>query len=1680
MKLVKFALTPPIVAISVALCAALSSFGGEPPADTYTKIDFLESTGKQYIKTGVKADPTTVATVDFQYTDLTTQQRLLGADKNAGMNLAYSILIGSDGKFASSLQDGAGDTLSSDVTADTVRHTAVLNAADGTFSLDGAVVSTHAAAVTKTANREMFLFATDNSGAVQNQSKVRIYSVRIEQGGATVRDFVPCYVKTTLQLGLYDRQNDVFYPNGNTSTTDPVFVAPLQVVYVKPTACGTEDGSSWANALGSVSNALVVALKRPAPREVHMAKGIHMWLSGLWIGRDIKGELDPQISGGYAFAIRGGYAGVSEDETADNEANPTYLNFDVNGDDRWVKRDLNAAFYNGQNVTTDLGKVVGDDGEVVWPEEVGDTEMVHVDSTKVSDNSVFLNLQDNGTGNLVQLSDFTVLGAGNANSYVSPVKGKVTGSFIIGTSAAVTYKNMTFLGGYFPNPLQSVSAPVGTAAGGKITSLADIMTNVKFLHIYAGSRFLAHSANYGAYRNITMREIYFPTATSSGTAFYFRSGTGCLLENCLFEKCYATSSSGTFGPSTITGMEQGQGHLYTNCVYRNNWAKGPNMTSALNFRTTSANGAIQMRVVDCLFESNKTYTTANSGKIYNLGTVELGMNDNVLLGCTFRDNLSVVKPTGACSSSHASTVTISSIPSKATTTDPRRAVVNCTFCGNRVELDTGSVAAEEVFSRSILVDSIFGDNPLDVVIANCTFADASSVLPDVRWTGVDTTYPVSVINSFFLGDAANGYVPFISDAQGMLEVDNCLMNGCDTLPTGVAGDDNVFMELPVGAWDDLSGARAAAVIRPAANVPALRTALPLNGTIVNEGGNATTIRSAFYPLDTDGTALYRTTTAAIPSVEPLDDAVGDVRPADAATIGAVQALTEKAENGATLYVDVNPKGAGTLSGGGTIQVVDKGEGIVEITATSSDPARYTFEGWKLPDGTVYSDAATLTISKLDDNLQLTASFSAPKVTYTFDLGAAGTFDESGESKAVLELSPGDKLTVPAFTIDEEKVVPYGWDVPPPATVGTENQTFTYQYLEKLYRIIRVDASAADGGDGSTWANAMNDIKAAIELAGVWQGEVWIRQGVHLIGKTTASYLTMKKNVQILGGFEGADGKYDDVEAERAARDPEAFRSVLTGDLNLDDVWRSTELGYDADMRDETNGVFTVVGADGKFRMPEFKSGRICYGHGAKTANIGTIFDNTEASIDETAVLDGVTLTGAERGIDNGQGAHPLVRNCTFMGAAKFLSKTYVTCQNCRFVAVGLGQTALDETTVVRSCEGTKDGAHTVLDNCTFRYCYGASRGIFVFTDQQGYYELKDCLFEQCSGSVGISIYCAQLLGCEHGNGLVSGVTFRNCWSDTGAWIAAFSNGGAIVTNCLFEGCSVAQNAAKNQTANTSDCPCLLAGSTSPTASLKMYNCTFRDNTVDRTVGNHVNSKNAQAAVAYAKGSSGSAFVNCTFANNTVTCESFSSDYPAKASVLLVRDIVGQQLAKAGVANCTFVNNAAADGDIYLADRTGTTPFYLVNTICWGGEGHQAVTASGAGNAELYAWNSIVHGLDAGASFVADVTACATTSPGAMRKWTTSELMPHFAKAVGGSSAAVKGGRNVYADANNVICVPTDAGETAFVNLATGAAVKPSGAKALLPDVFGNARTAGEVTMGALEGRYADGMAILVR
>ena len=89
-------------------------------------------------------------------------------------------------------------------------------------------------------------------------------------------------------------------------------------------------------------------------------------------------------------------------------------------------------------------------------------------------------------------------------------------------------------------------------------------------------------------------------------------------------------------------------------------------------------------------------------------------------------------------------------------------------------------------------------------------------------------------------------------------------------------------------------------------------------------------------------------------------------------------------------------------------------------------------------------------------------------------------------------------------------------------------------------VVYVNASAAPGGSGTSWSDALTDLQAAIAQA-VSGDEIWVAQGVYRPAATdrTASF-TLKNGVTILGGFTG-------FEDSALQRNP-ASTSTLSGEI----------------------------------------------------------------------------------------------------------------------------------------------------------------------------------------------------------------------------------------------------------------------------------------------------------------------------------------------------------------------------------------------------------------------------------------------------------------------------------------------------------------------------------------------------
>jgi hypothetical protein len=206
-------------------------------------------------------------------------------------------------------------------------------------------------------------------------------------------------------------------------------------------------------------------------------------------------------------------------------------------------------------------------------------------------------------------------------------------------------------------------------------------------------------------------------------------------------------------------------------------------------------------------------------------------------------------------------------------------------------------------------------------------------------------------------------------------------------------------------------------------------------------------------------------------------------------------------------------------------------------------------------------------------------------------------------------------------------------------------------------VIYVKAGAS--GTGTSWADATGDLPGALAAA-VDGNDIWVAEGVYKPGASQTDSFQMKNGVGIYGGFaaSGNPGWGD--------RDPNVYVTILSGDLNDDDI-------------------------------PSF-------------GDIQTLFDNCThvfyhpngLGLDGTAILDGVTIRG---GFGMGTGA-------SANGAGMYNNSASPAVTGCRF----LNNFAVGDVT---SVFGKGGGMYNVDSAPSVTYCefstnfsYGHGAGMY--------------------------------------------------------------------------------------------------------------------------------------------------------------------------------------------------------------------------------------------------------------------------------------------------------------------------------------------------------------------------------
>lgn len=179
----------------------------------YQKLQYIQTTGTQYIDTLLYPHQIGKWELDIQYTDSNPSNQTNGCFPVA--NQRFDIGTTSASKWT--LNMGALNTYTD---TDNNRHLFVLDKINNKVLIDSTEYSVTATTFTSQTTYSVLIGARNYYGSSSKYNcSEKIYSSKIyDTSGVLIRDYVPCYNKSSGIIGLYDLVNSAFYQNAGTGT----------------------------------------------------------------------------------------------------------------------------------------------------------------------------------------------------------------------------------------------------------------------------------------------------------------------------------------------------------------------------------------------------------------------------------------------------------------------------------------------------------------------------------------------------------------------------------------------------------------------------------------------------------------------------------------------------------------------------------------------------------------------------------------------------------------------------------------------------------------------------------------------------------------------------------------------------------------------------------------------------------------------------------------------------------------------------------------------------------------------------------------------------------------------------------------------------------------------------------------------------------------------------------------------------------------------------------------------------------------------------------------------------------------------------------------------------------------------------------------------------------------------
>lgn len=192
----------------------------------YQEVEYIESTGTQYIDTGIVLNNGCVITLDFLIAESSVNRFIYGWRRKNGYADPYQAIIGANAAKMRYVAVGRASVNVPQCFRYDVRNKILIDSVNKQVLVNDIVTDcgadfSNGKAFNENGSSEVhpYLFAFNNAGTPIAISKdIRIYAYSVQYGDELLQSFIPCYRKLDDVIGMYDLVSKQFYTNHGTGT----------------------------------------------------------------------------------------------------------------------------------------------------------------------------------------------------------------------------------------------------------------------------------------------------------------------------------------------------------------------------------------------------------------------------------------------------------------------------------------------------------------------------------------------------------------------------------------------------------------------------------------------------------------------------------------------------------------------------------------------------------------------------------------------------------------------------------------------------------------------------------------------------------------------------------------------------------------------------------------------------------------------------------------------------------------------------------------------------------------------------------------------------------------------------------------------------------------------------------------------------------------------------------------------------------------------------------------------------------------------------------------------------------------------------------------------------------------------------------------------------------------------